>query len=81
MYVWDSRTGFLLHEFDIAKVRAGRRTVDELTSLAWNHDGESKEFMFCTGHVSGNVGIWTSTHKGNSGKPQRRKAKNRNIVQ
>ncbi|KLO19364.1 WD40 repeat-like protein [Schizopora paradoxa] len=58
MYVWDSKTGFLLHEFDMGRFRAGRRMVDELTSLTWNHVSDT--FMFCTGHVSGTVNVWTS---------------------
>jgi len=71
MYVWDSRTGFLLHEFDMGKYRSGRRTVDEITSLAWNH--ESEHFMFCTGHVSGKVEMWTPKQSGVASATQRRR--------
>lgn len=62
IYVWDSRTGILLHHYSTQDVDG------ELTCLAWNH--ESKEFMFGTGSNDGTVRIWApkvSTSTGSRG--------------
>jgi len=58
IYVWDTRSGLLLHEFEKERERPGESPVDELTSFAWNHNSEQS--MFCTGHLSGKVRVWTS---------------------
>jgi len=51
IFVWDSRTGFLLHHFPTQDIDG------DLTCLTWNH--ASEKFMFGAGRNNGTVRIWT----------------------
>lgn len=51
IYVWDSKTGFLLHQFPTQDIDG------DLTCLTWNH--ASEKFMFGAGRHNGTVRIWT----------------------
>ncbi|KLO19357.1 WD40 repeat-like protein [Schizopora paradoxa] len=57
IYVWDSKTGFLLHQFSTRDIEG------ELTCIAWNH--ASDKFMFGAGRHDGTVRVWTPTSRSN----------------